>query len=193
MHEADPDSTTRRSCSTSTANRSASPARSTASTSAPSTARTVFNVIDYKSGRSASLKSRSARTGQQLQLPIYVEAAQVSLFNDKATPLAAGYWRMGSGFDAKGALAVATKGEPGRRWKDTQAHVHDSSASSSTTSATATSPSPAATTNAPATATSTSTCRIAQVRSLNKTLVARTVDDSRTDRPACQSQSADCS
>ncbi len=63
----------------------------------------VFNVIDYKSGRRAALKTELLETGQQLQLPIYVEAAQALVFHDEATPLAAGYWSMGSGFDSKAA------------------------------------------------------------------------------------------
>ncbi|MEX0586427.1 MAG: PD-(D/E)XK nuclease family protein, partial [Pirellulales bacterium] len=85
---------------------------------------TVFNVIDYKSGRRASLKSDQIETGQQLQLPIYVEAAQLLLFNGEATPLAAGYWSMGNGFDEKGALAARKEGEPGPQWGATQAMVH---------------------------------------------------------------------
>jgi hypothetical protein len=39
-------------------------------------------------------------------LPIYVAAAQALLFDGNAQPLAAGYWTMAGGFDAKGVLAV---------------------------------------------------------------------------------------
>jgi hypothetical protein len=85
---------------------------------------TVFNVIDYKSGRRASLKSDHLETGQQLQLPIYVEAAQLLLFDGKAEPFAAGYWSMGAGFDEKGALAVKKKDEPGPDWAATRTTVH---------------------------------------------------------------------
>jgi ATP-dependent helicase/DNAse subunit B len=68
--------------------------------------RVVFNVIDYKSGRKASLKEEHIATGEHLQLPIYVAAAQALLFDGNAQPLAAGYWTMAGGFDAKGVLAV---------------------------------------------------------------------------------------
>jgi hypothetical protein len=84
--------------------------------------KTVFNVIDYKSGRRATLKREQLETGQQLQLPIYVEAAQVLVFKNEAVPLQAGYWGMGSGFDAKGALA-AREEKSGNVWPDTQQTV----------------------------------------------------------------------
>ncbi len=83
----------------------------------------VFNVIDYKSGRRASLKQDQLETGQQLQLPIYVEAAQVLVFQNNAEPLAAGYWGMASGFDARGALAQKSDDHQSR-WSETQTLVH---------------------------------------------------------------------
>jgi hypothetical protein len=85
--------------------------------------KTVFNVIDYKSGRRAMLKRELLQTGQQLQLPIYVEAAQVVVFQNDAKPLQAGYWGMGSGFDTRGALAGLAGGDESR-WQDTQSLVH---------------------------------------------------------------------
>ena len=84
----------------------------------------VFNVIDYKSSRKSSLKSDQIATGEQIQLPIYVEAAQMLLFDGKSQPLAAGYWSMGAGFDDKGALAARKKDEPGPDWTATQNLVH---------------------------------------------------------------------
>jgi ATP-dependent helicase/DNAse subunit B len=86
--------------------------------------KTVFNVIDYKSGRKTSLKREQLETGQQLQLPIYVEAAQVLLFQNQATPLQAGYWGMASGFDSRGALAAKQDEAAKDRWKETQSVVH---------------------------------------------------------------------
>lgn len=86
--------------------------------------RPVFNVIDYKSGRKSSLKTAQIETGEQIQLPIYVEAAQLLLFDGKAQPLAAGYWSMGTGFDEKGALAALKKDEPGPDWSATKKLVH---------------------------------------------------------------------
>jgi ATP-dependent helicase/DNAse subunit B len=68
---------------------------------------TVFNVIDYKSGKKFTFSEDTITSGEHLQLPIYVEAAQVMLFGGKGTPLAAGYWWMSRGFDSRGALADA--------------------------------------------------------------------------------------
>jgi ATP-dependent helicase/DNAse subunit B len=86
---------------------------------------TVFNVIDYKSGRSAKFKRDQLATGQQLQLPIYVEAAQALVFKGKATPLQAGYWSMGAGYDAKGALTdKLDDNAPIGGWQNAQTIVH---------------------------------------------------------------------
>jgi hypothetical protein len=88
--------------------------------------RVVFNVIDYKSGRRVSLKEDHIATGEHLQLPIYVAAAQALLFDGNAEPLAAGYWTMAGGFDAKGVLAVQHGEEQGgQHWKKIQAAVED--------------------------------------------------------------------
>jgi ATP-dependent helicase/DNAse subunit B len=76
--------------------------------------KTFFNVIDYKSGKKTSFKPEHIESGERLQLPIYVEAAQMLLFRGAAKPLAAGYWSMSAGFDAKGALASG--GHPARRF-----------------------------------------------------------------------------
>jgi ATP-dependent helicase/DNAse subunit B len=78
--------------------------------------KTVFNVIDYKSG-GAKLDPKQLATGQQLQLPIYMEAAKKLLFAGGAAPLAGSYWTMGRGFDAKGAL-------DGAEWSTLQESVH---------------------------------------------------------------------
>lgn len=86
--------------------------------------KTVFNVIDYKSGRRATLKRDQLESGEQLQLPLYVEAAQMLLFKNKATPLLAGYWGMGNGFDTKGALATPPPDASTIPWNETQATVH---------------------------------------------------------------------
>ncbi|MCI0332497.1 MAG: exodeoxyribonuclease V subunit gamma [Planctomycetes bacterium] len=78
---------------------------------------TVFSVIDYKSGKKPSLRDDDIQSGERLQLPIYVEAAQALVFGGNATPLVAGYWSMTGGFDAKGALAVEVEGDNAERWK----------------------------------------------------------------------------
>jgi ATP-dependent helicase/DNAse subunit B len=68
--------------------------------------RTFFSVIDYKTGKTTSLKAEHIASGERLQLPIYVAAAQAILFDNQATPVAAGYWTMDRGFDQRGALNV---------------------------------------------------------------------------------------
>jgi superfamily I DNA/RNA helicase/RecB family exonuclease len=85
----------------------------------------LFNVIDYKSGRKASLKDEHIASGEHLQLPIYVAAAQALLFDGTAQPLAAGYWTMAAGFDAKGVLAVPLDEERGLDWNRTRTAVEE--------------------------------------------------------------------
>ena len=77
-------------------------------------------MIDYKSGRRTSLKQEHIESGEQLQLPIYVAAAQALVFGGEAEPLAAGYWTMSSGFDAKGVLAVQQGDRSGDHWAQVQ-------------------------------------------------------------------------
>jgi ATP-dependent helicase/nuclease subunit B len=85
--------------------------------------RTVFNVIDYKTGKKVQLKPQHIESGERLQLPIYVEAAQSLIFRGEAMPLVAGYWSMRSGFDAKAALVVTQEAESRERWADIQSTV----------------------------------------------------------------------
>jgi ATP-dependent helicase/DNAse subunit B len=85
--------------------------------------RTVFNVIDYKTGKKVPLKPEHIESGERLQLPIYVEAAQALIFRGDATPLVAGYWSMASGFDAKTPLGVKQEAESRERWAEIQATV----------------------------------------------------------------------
>jgi RecB family exonuclease len=84
--------------------------------------RTVFSVIDYKTGRTTSLSKEQIATGERLQLPIYVAAAQALVFGGQAEPIAAGYWTMDRGFDHKGALNVlhgpAGEDDSTNRWTD---------------------------------------------------------------------------
>ncbi len=85
--------------------------------------RTVFNVIDYKTGKKVPLRQEHIESGERLQLPIYVEAAQALIFRADATPLVAGYWSMASGFDAKTPLGVKQEAESRKRWMEIQATV----------------------------------------------------------------------
>lgn len=67
---------------------------------------TVFNVIDYKSGRSEIIfKQEHLQTGKQLQLPLYALAAEELLLADQqAEAMSVGYWSVQkSGFE-KSAL-----------------------------------------------------------------------------------------
>ncbi len=70
--------------------------------------RTVFNVIDYKSGSSAKLKTDDIANGLALQLPLYAMAVeQLLLAEQNAAPWSAGYWLVkGSGFDSKNAVKL---------------------------------------------------------------------------------------
>ncbi len=58
---------------------------------------TVFNVVDYKSSRSAKTTSKAVEEGIALQLPIYALAAQALLADMGAVPLSAGYWNLSGG------------------------------------------------------------------------------------------------
>jgi RecB family exonuclease len=64
---------------------------------------TVFTVIDYKSGQAVQLKDQKIRSGEQLQLPLYLLAAQEMLH---AEPLAAGYWNVKTSGFASGREAL---------------------------------------------------------------------------------------
>ena len=71
----------------------------------------VFNVIDYKTGRSIDSKRDAARTQNALQLRLYAVAASEVLFTDGEAELsAAGYWRIAAkkspGFSPAGASAT---------------------------------------------------------------------------------------
>ncbi|MBN1396063.1 MAG: exodeoxyribonuclease V subunit gamma [Pirellulales bacterium] len=55
--------------------------------------RTVFNVLDYKTGGSIRFNPESIRSGTTLQLPLYALAAAELLLDDRgALPWRAGYW-----------------------------------------------------------------------------------------------------
>ena len=61
---------------------------------------TLFNVIDYKSGKGVKLNFDKIRSGHQMQLPLYAMAAEQLLLAEQGTlALATGYWNIqGSGF-----------------------------------------------------------------------------------------------
>ncbi len=67
----------------------------------------VFNIIDYKSGKSDKLKSKDIESGDALQLPLYAMAVEQLLLAGKgAVPWQMGYWFMeGPGFDKRSIAA----------------------------------------------------------------------------------------
>jgi RecB family exonuclease len=76
---------------------------------------TVFNVVDFKTTRPNKLKPATVENveqGKQLQVPLYVMAAQMVLQAQGAVPLEADYWAIrGKGFGGKkeGPLQVHTR------------------------------------------------------------------------------------
>jgi hypothetical protein len=68
---------------------------------------TVFNIVDYKSGKEVKLSDAEISAGRQLQLPLYALAAEQLLFADRqAVPLATGYWSVQAGGFAPGRGAM---------------------------------------------------------------------------------------
>ncbi|HEY2414621.1 MAG TPA: PD-(D/E)XK nuclease family protein [Pirellulaceae bacterium] len=73
---------------------------------------TVFNVIDYKSGRRPTLTTEKMESGERLQPPLYVMAAQVLLFGENnGRPLWAGYWSMDKGMTASAKYSLNCSAE----------------------------------------------------------------------------------
>lgn len=70
--------------------------------------RPVFNVLDYKSGKSSSLKREDIEAGTALQLPLYALAAEKLLLADRgAAPWRTAYWFVKeNGYGEKRALAM---------------------------------------------------------------------------------------
>jgi hypothetical protein len=68
----------------------------------------VFNVIDYKTGRGLKFNSETILAGKTLQLPLYAMAAARLLLGDRdATAWQVGYWYLREGgFKAKQALKM---------------------------------------------------------------------------------------
>jgi ATP-dependent helicase/nuclease subunit B len=87
----------------------------------------LFNVIDYKSGRRPTLTEEKIASGERLQPALYVMAAQALLFEgDRATPLWAGYWSMANGVtvDARYSLRCSEDGRsPSDNWDELQKKV----------------------------------------------------------------------
>ncbi|MCC7476535.1 MAG: exodeoxyribonuclease V subunit gamma [Pirellulales bacterium] len=83
--------------------------------------RTLFNVIDYKSGKRPSSAPEKIESGECLQPALYVLAAQAIVFADdnQAQPLWAGYWSIKTGIttDKRFSLHCSTlDGDPTEAW-----------------------------------------------------------------------------
>jgi ATP-dependent helicase/nuclease subunit B len=76
---------------------------------------TVFNVIDYKSGRRPTLTMDKIESGERLQPALYVMAAQAVLFaNGQAVPMWAGYWSMHGGVTTRKDYSLHCSVESGK-------------------------------------------------------------------------------
>lgn len=89
----------------------------------------VFNVLDYKSGRSAKLTAADIEAGIALQLPLYTMAAHELLLREYGdVPWQAGYWIVRErGFNQKQALVFyeqqAELLQPSEAWKSLREKV----------------------------------------------------------------------
>ena len=70
--------------------------------------RTVFNILDYKTGTSSRYSRDAVASGTALQLPLYVMATQqLLLAHEEAVPWQAGYWYLQQqGFKPRQALKM---------------------------------------------------------------------------------------
>jgi ATP-dependent helicase/nuclease subunit B len=70
--------------------------------------RAVFNIVDYKTGRSAKFSKEAVFRGTALQLPLYAIAVpELFLIDRDPYPWQAGYWIVsGGGFQAKNSLKM---------------------------------------------------------------------------------------
>lgn len=91
--------------------------------------RTVFNVLDYKTGTSNRYSRDALASGTALQLPLYVMATQQLLLADEgAVPWQAGYWFVQQkGFNPRQALKMygcrQERLEPEPEWEKLRQHV----------------------------------------------------------------------
>lgn len=89
--------------------------------------RLLFNVIDYKSGKRPPLTAAKVESGERLQLPLYVMAAQAVIFaGEPATPMWAGYWSMKDGVTTqpRSSLLCSVDGQTAaENWESLQAAI----------------------------------------------------------------------
>ena len=86
--------------------------------------KTVFNVVDYKTGSPIKFDEKSVAEGKTLQVPLYALAVAELLLSDRdCVPWQAGYWYLKEGgFKPKQALKMYRQGraglEPEESWED---------------------------------------------------------------------------
>ena len=89
--------------------------------------RTVFNVIDYKSGKRPTLTSEKLESGERLQPAVYVMAAEVLLFGEtrrRRSGPATGRCRTASSTDARYSLQCSVDGiKPNEDWEELRPKV----------------------------------------------------------------------
>ena len=91
----------------------------------------VFNVLDYKTGRSIRLTPESIAAGTTLQLPLYAIAAMELILNDRdAYPWRVAYWYVrDDGFKPRQALKmyedIDGRIELEPKWEDIRAGLRD--------------------------------------------------------------------
>jgi len=85
--------------------------------------KTVFNVLDYKTGSPIKFDKESVADGRTLQLPLYALAVAELILSDRdCVPWQAGYWHLKEGgFKPKQALKMYRQGpaglEPEENWE----------------------------------------------------------------------------
>jgi ATP-dependent helicase/DNAse subunit B len=83
----------------------------------------VFNILDYKSGKSLRFSDDETKRGTALQLPLYALAAIELLLNDRdSRPWRAGYWNVAKdGFKPKQSLVMFEQSDdavmPSENWE----------------------------------------------------------------------------
>jgi RecB family exonuclease len=91
----------------------------------------VFNILDYKTGRSIRLTPESIAAGTTLQLPLYAIAAMELILNDRGPyPWRAGYWYLrDDGFKPRQAMKmyedIDGRIELDPKWEDIRIGLRD--------------------------------------------------------------------
>jgi CRISPR/Cas system-associated exonuclease Cas4 (RecB family) len=147
---------------------------------------TVFNVIDYKSGKRPTLTADKIESGERLQPALYVMAAQALLFEgDDASPMWAGYWSMQGGVntDKRYSLHCSVKdGTPSDTWEKLRPKVVARIAEIVRAARNGNFPVASCDPNCTSMCEYKTVCRVSQVRSLGKVWIKEIEPPSRQER-----------